>query len=146
MAGLIEWETVEGWLSDRIAEVNYTFDNAVKALTISPFDSSFSVSTFGIVSPFSHLLTACLVTKICSASSSCDRPALIRRSRIMPFVMLIIITSKPLYHITERGASNRLLLSTNNYVIFYYIFTIYSLIFTSPIGHYLTKFITTFFI
>ncbi len=43
MAGLIEWETVEGWLSDRIAEVNYTFDNAVKALTISPFDSSITV-------------------------------------------------------------------------------------------------------
>ena len=43
MAGLIEWETVEGWLADKIAQVNYAFDNAVQTLTISPFDSSITV-------------------------------------------------------------------------------------------------------
>ena len=43
MAGLVEWETVEGWLSDKIAEVNYAFDNAIQSLTISPFDSSITV-------------------------------------------------------------------------------------------------------
>ena len=43
MAGLVEWETVEGWLSDRIAEVNYAFDNAIQYLTVSPFDKSITV-------------------------------------------------------------------------------------------------------
>jgi hypothetical protein len=41
--GLIEWETVEGWVSDWLAMINYAFDNAIKALTISPFDSSITV-------------------------------------------------------------------------------------------------------
>ena len=43
MAGLIEWETVEGWLADKIAQVNYAFDSAVQTLTVSPFDSSITV-------------------------------------------------------------------------------------------------------
>ena len=43
MAGLIEWDTVEGWLADKIAQVNYAFDNAVQTLTVSPFDSSITV-------------------------------------------------------------------------------------------------------
>jgi len=43
MAGLVEWETVESWLNDKIAVVNYTFDNAINMLSISPFDSSIRV-------------------------------------------------------------------------------------------------------
>ena len=43
MAGLVEWETIEEWLSNRIAEVNYAFDNGIQALSISPFDSSITV-------------------------------------------------------------------------------------------------------
>lgn len=43
MAGLIEWETVEGWLSDKIAMINYAFDNAIATLSVSPFDSSITV-------------------------------------------------------------------------------------------------------
>ena len=43
LTGLIEWETVEGWLSDKIGLVNYAFDNAVQTLTVSPFDSSITV-------------------------------------------------------------------------------------------------------
>lgn len=43
MAGLVEWETVESWLNDKISVVNYTFDNAINMLSISPFDSSIRV-------------------------------------------------------------------------------------------------------
>ena len=43
MAGLVEWETVEGWLSDKISTINYAFDNAIDTLTVSPFDSSITV-------------------------------------------------------------------------------------------------------
>ena len=38
-----KWETIEGWLSDWLAMVNYAFDNAIKTLTVSPFDSSITV-------------------------------------------------------------------------------------------------------
>lgn len=38
-----KWETIQGWLSDRIAEVNLAFDNAIQALQISPFDSSITI-------------------------------------------------------------------------------------------------------
>ncbi|HOF68587.1 MAG TPA: hypothetical protein PLF24_03820, partial [Ruminococcus sp.] len=41
--GLIEWEAVEKWISDWLIMINFTFDNAIKALTISPFDSSITI-------------------------------------------------------------------------------------------------------
>lgn len=41
--GLIEWETVEGWVSERLDEINSIFNNAVEALSITPFDSSITV-------------------------------------------------------------------------------------------------------
>ncbi|MBP3856710.1 MAG: hypothetical protein IK990_13990, partial [Ruminiclostridium sp.] len=40
---MIEWETVEQWVRDWLDSINYTFYNAVKALTVSPFDSSIRV-------------------------------------------------------------------------------------------------------
>lgn len=43
LAGLVEWETVEGRLSDKISTINYAFDNAIDTLTVSPFDSSITV-------------------------------------------------------------------------------------------------------
>ena len=57
--------------------------------TSKNFDSSFSVSAFGIVSPFSQRDTACLVTWTFSASSSCERPFFVRSSRITSFVSII---------------------------------------------------------
>ena len=40
---MIEWETIEEWVKTWLEVINYTFSNAVKALTISPFDSSIGV-------------------------------------------------------------------------------------------------------
>ncbi len=40
---LIKWDTVEGWISDWLAMVNYAFENSVQALGISPFESSVTV-------------------------------------------------------------------------------------------------------
>lgn len=40
---MIEWETVEGWVRTWLDMINYTFDNAIQALTISPFNSSITV-------------------------------------------------------------------------------------------------------
>lgn len=40
--------------------------------TLNYFERSLRVSVFGIVSPFSHRDTACLVTMTFLASSSCD--------------------------------------------------------------------------
>jgi len=40
---MIEWETIEEWVRTWLDVINYTFDNAINALTISPFDSSITV-------------------------------------------------------------------------------------------------------
>lgn len=40
---MIEWETVEEWIRTWLDVINYTFDNAIKVLSISPFDSSITV-------------------------------------------------------------------------------------------------------
>ena len=40
---MIEWATVEQWVRDWLDVINFTFYNAVKALTINPFDSSIRV-------------------------------------------------------------------------------------------------------
>ena len=40
---MIEWETVESWIRTWLDVINYTFDNAIKVLYISPFDSSITV-------------------------------------------------------------------------------------------------------
>jgi hypothetical protein len=41
--GFVEWKDVETWLSEWLEIVNQAFDNAVKILTISPFDRSITV-------------------------------------------------------------------------------------------------------
>lgn len=33
---MIEWETVEGWVRTWLDMINYTFDNAIQTLTVSP--------------------------------------------------------------------------------------------------------------
>lgn len=40
---MIEWATIEEWVRTWLDVINYTFDNAINALTISPFDSSITV-------------------------------------------------------------------------------------------------------
>lgn len=40
---MIEWSTIEEWVRTWLDVINYTFDNAINALTISPFDSSITV-------------------------------------------------------------------------------------------------------
>ena len=40
---MIEWTTIEEWVRTWLDVINYTFDNAINALTISPFDSSTTV-------------------------------------------------------------------------------------------------------
>ena len=40
---MIEWETIEEWVRTWLDVINYTFDNAINTLTISPFDSSITV-------------------------------------------------------------------------------------------------------
>jgi len=40
---MIEWETIEEWIETWLSVINYTFDNAIKALSISPFDSSVTI-------------------------------------------------------------------------------------------------------
>ncbi len=40
---MIEWATIEEWVKTWLDVINYTFDNAINALTISPFDSSITV-------------------------------------------------------------------------------------------------------
>ena len=40
---MIEWETVEGWVRTWLDMINYTFDNAIQTLTVSPFDSSITI-------------------------------------------------------------------------------------------------------
>lgn len=40
---MIEWETIEEWVRTWLDVINYTFDNAINALTISPFNSSITV-------------------------------------------------------------------------------------------------------
>lgn len=47
--------------------------------TLKNAESSLSVSTFGVVSPVSQRDTACRVTKIFAASSSCERPLSVLR-------------------------------------------------------------------
>ena len=39
----MEWSTVEEWVRTWLDVINYTFDNAIKVLTISPFDSSITI-------------------------------------------------------------------------------------------------------
>ena len=56
--------------------------------TSKTFESSFSVSTFGVVSPVSQRDTACRVTNTFSASSSCDSPFFVLRSYITSFVSI----------------------------------------------------------
>lgn len=38
-----EWETIEGWVRTWLDMINYAFDNAIKTLSISPFDSSITI-------------------------------------------------------------------------------------------------------
>lgn len=40
---MIEWSTVEDWVRTWLDVINYAFDNAIRTLTISPFDSSITV-------------------------------------------------------------------------------------------------------
>ena len=40
---MIEWAPIEEWVRTWLDVINYTFDNAINALTISPFDSSITV-------------------------------------------------------------------------------------------------------
>ena len=40
---MIEWSTIEEWVRTWLDVINYTFDNAINALTMSPFDSSITV-------------------------------------------------------------------------------------------------------
>lgn len=40
---MIEWSTIEEWVRTWLDVINYTFDNAINALTISQFDSSITV-------------------------------------------------------------------------------------------------------
>ncbi|MBQ7980850.1 MAG: hypothetical protein IJ305_04495, partial [Oscillospiraceae bacterium] len=40
---MIEWENIDEWVRTWLDVINYTFDNAINALTISPFDSSITV-------------------------------------------------------------------------------------------------------
>ena len=54
------------------------YSRSVLMDTPNSFDKSFSVSVLGTVSPFSHRDTACLVTIIFSANSSCDIPLWVR--------------------------------------------------------------------
>ena len=58
--------------------------------TSNSLDKSLSVSVLGMVSPFSQRDTACLVTIILSASSSCDIPLSVRSFKIIFFVSIII--------------------------------------------------------
>ena len=58
--------------------------------TLNRFDSCFSVSVFGTVSPFSQRETAWRVTKTLSASSSCDRPFFVLSSYNTSFVPIEI--------------------------------------------------------
>ena len=37
---LIDWDTVDDWVYDWLCMINNAFDTAMKALTISPFDST----------------------------------------------------------------------------------------------------------
>lgn len=38
-----EWETIEGWVRTWLDVINNTFDNAVKTLSVSPFNSSITI-------------------------------------------------------------------------------------------------------
>lgn len=39
----MNWESVLKGVSDWLAVVNYTFDNAIKMLSVSPFDSNIRI-------------------------------------------------------------------------------------------------------
>ena len=54
--------------------------------TSNSLESSFSVSIFGMVSPFSQRETACRVTKTFLANSSCEMPTFVRSCKIISFV------------------------------------------------------------
>lgn len=41
--GLVDWDTVKGWVQTWIDTVNYNFDNAVQTLTLSPFSGSITI-------------------------------------------------------------------------------------------------------
>lgn len=40
---MIDWSTVEQWVRDWLDIINYTFDNAIAVLSVSPFNSSIRV-------------------------------------------------------------------------------------------------------
>lgn len=40
---MVEWDTILEWVQTWIDVVNYTFDNAIAALSVSPFDSNITV-------------------------------------------------------------------------------------------------------
>ena len=79
--------------------------------TSNSFDNRFNVSVFGIVSPLSQRDTACLVTNILSASSSCESPAFVRSCNKISFVSMLFVsiaftTFPPVYSNRRLGASN----------------------------------------
>lgn len=40
---MIDWSTVEQWVRDWLDVINYTFDNAIAILGVSPFNSSIRI-------------------------------------------------------------------------------------------------------